>query len=169
MKTVLALMIGLGLALAANTAYATPAGIDPSVIINKAGDPTCDPTTTVCFSANSITDPLVITLDSQGLAPLEPFEYTGATTLNTLYVQLNGALPLEVFDCVSDIFTGCGSFNTGISNDDGLIFENGVLSANEEFTVQVSAPEPQSWILLALSMLGVFMLGMKYWEPSRSV
>jgi hypothetical protein len=166
MKTVYALVIGFALVLAASATYATPEGSDPSVIINKTTDPT------EIITANSVEDPLIINL-TDGLFPVTSFQYDGPTALSTLtelYVQLDGALPSEQFFCQSNIFTGpCGSFSTGVGDDVGLIFTGGVITSGEDLTVEVSAPEPQSWILLTLSMFALLMLGMKYWEPNRSV
>lgn len=169
MKVVSALIIGLGLLLTTNSAYASPDGTDPSVIINKtmnSGGPS-DPV----FETNSASDPLVITLTNGNSGPITfDFEPTGddPTTLSMLYVQLDNALPLEEFDCQSDIFTGqCESFNTGVSDAVGLIFTGGTITAGEEFYAQV--PEPQTWIMLVASMLGLLVFGMKYWEPNRSL
>ena len=159
------MIIGLGLVLCANVAYATPAGSDPSVIINKTTDPT------EIITANSATDPLVVDL-TDGVAPIASFEYVGPTALSTLdelFVQLDNALVGEQFFCQSDVFTGpCGSFSTGVGDDVGLIFTGGVISSGEDLTVQVTTPEPQAWIMLVASMLALLMLGMKYKEPNRS-
>lgn len=177
MRTACALVIGLGLALAASTAYAAP-DTDPSVIINK-GSGGSDPT----FETNSSTNPIVIDL-TDGLSTQVTFDFDpmgdDPTTLTELYVQLNGALTGETFFCAGDVFTGpCGSFTPDQNlipegeQADGLVFTQAnsseVITAGETITAEVSAPEPQSWILLALSMLALLLLGMKYWEPNRSL
>jgi hypothetical protein len=155
MKLRCLLLIAVALIIPAGFASATP--VDPSVIIN--GGPK-DATT---FSMNSVTDPLVITLNAEGLAAIESFEYTGAKTLTKLYVQLDGALPLEEFDCVSDIFTGCGGFNTGVSDDEGLIFEDGKLYHDELFTAEVAAaPEPGTVVLVLTGSLLLIGLGRRW-------
>lgn len=149
MKLRFALLVAAALIIPAGFANADPVGNDPSVIINHSS------TDATIFSKNSVTDPLVITLNSQGLAPVESFEYIGTKSLNKLYVQLDGALQLEQFDCVSNIFSGCGSFNTGNNNDVGLIFEDGTLSHDETFTVAVATPEPGT---IALVLTGGALL-----------
>lgn len=179
MKTLCAFTIGLGLALAASTAYATPDGTDPSVIINKtsasnSGGGGTDPT----FETNSATNPIVINL-VDGLADAQTYtfdpEETDPQNLDELFVQLNGALPGEVFFCGGDVFTGpCGTFTPDQNLDPegtqavGLVFTGGTITAQEQFTAEVTTPEPQSWIMLIASMLALLMLGMKYWEPNRS-
>lgn len=161
MKKIHGLIVGLGIVLAASATFASPAPVDPSVIINKTG-----PGDLVTFSSNSVTDPLVIDLVN-GLAPLQTFEYTGSGTLTVLYVALDNALPEEVFTCQSNIFTGCeGAFNAG-QNNVGLIFGPGSLTSAEYFTAEVSAPEPRSWMLLLCSMLGLLFVGRFCWEPNR--
>jgi hypothetical protein len=154
MKLRFLLFVALALMIPVGFASATP--VDPSVIIN--GGPH-DATT---FSMNSVTDPLVIMLNAQGLAPLESFEYTGTKTLTKLYVQLDGALPLEEFDCVSNIFKECGGFNTGVSDDEGLIFEDGTLTQDEQFTVEVATPEPATIVLLLTGGLLLIGFGRKW-------
>lgn len=150
MKLRYALLVALALVFSAQFAKATP--VDPSVIINRS------PLDATTFSMNSVTNPLLITLNSQGMAPLESFEYTGATTLTKLYVELDGALPLEQFDCISDIFTGCGSFSTGAGDEVGLVFEDGRLVPGELFSVQVAAlPEPATIVLLLTG--GALLIG----------
>lgn len=154
MKTLCALLLGIGFLFSAGSAIATPAPIDPSVIINRT------PHDAITFSTNSITNPLVIDLVN-GFSPAISFEYTGTNPLTKLFVQLDGAFPLETFFCQSDIFTGdCGSFNTGSSTEDGLIFQrkkgtNEEITTDEEFSVAVAAPEPGT-LLLVLSGLALF-------------
>lgn len=158
MKLRCALLGALALLIPAGLASASP--IDPSVIINHCV--VCDATT---FTMNSVTDPLVITLNSQGLAPSQTFEYTGTATLTKLYVELVGALAREEFDCQSNIFTGgCGSFSTGVGNDVGLIFEGGRLTHDEDFTAIVTpAPEPGTIVLLLTG--GALLIGLgRRWQ-----
>lgn len=156
MKLRCALLFALALLIPAGLASASP--VDPSVIINHCIF--CDAST---FATNSVTSPLVIMLNSQGLAPLQTFEYTGTATLKKLYVELVGALPLEQFDCLSDIFTGCGSFNTGVNNEVGLIFEDGTLSHDEVFTAEVGTPEPGTIVLLLTG--GALLIGLaRRWQ-----
>lgn len=181
MKALAALTIGLGLAVAAGAAYASP-DADPSVIINKtmnSGSGGSDPV----FSTNSSTDPIVVDL-TNGLSGQIQFDFeptvTDPQSLTSLYVQLNGALPGEVFFCAGDVFTGpCGSFVPVQSlipegeQADGLVFTQGnaneMITAGEEITVEVSAPEPQSWIMLVASLLVLLGLALKYREPHRLV
>ena len=110
---------------------------------------------------------------TDGLFPLELFEYTGSKTLTELFVQLNGVLPDEGYFCKSDIFTGaCGGF---LPNQDrypdslGLIFKGGTLTQGTEFTVQVVTPEPGTLILLLSGMLPLLFFGRKRWAVSRAV
>lgn len=171
MKAIYALVVGLALVLAANAAYASPDGTDPSVIINKtmnSGGPS-DP----LFETNSIQNPIIVTLDENGLSPIVTFTFdpgpNDPQTLSNLFVELENAQPFEVFTCESDIFSGpCDSFNPypPVTNAVGLEFTMGTVTAGESF--DVSTPEPESWIMLVASMLGLFLFGMKYWEPNRS-
>lgn len=153
-------LFALVLVIPAGFANATP--VDPSVIINRT------PLDATTFSVNSVTHPLVIMLNAQGMASLQSFEYTGTNPLTKLFVELDGALPLEQFDCISDIFTGCGSFNTGVSDEVGLIFKDGTLSHNEMFTVAVATPEPSTIILLLTGGLPLIGLGRRRWNAMRS-
>ena len=157
MKLRCALLVAAAFALFIPVGFASASPVDPSVIINHCL--LCDATT---FSMNSVNDPLVIMLNSEGLAPTETFEYTGAKTLTRLYVELVGALPLEQFDCVSDIFTGCGSFNTGVTNEVGLIFEDGKLTQDEFFTAAVGTPETGTIVLLLTGGALLIGLGRKW-------
>lgn len=143
------LLSALVLLVPAGLAHATPVG-DPSVVINRV------PVDATTFTMNSITDPLVIVLNGQGLSSIETFDYEGTAPLHELFVELEGALPLEQFNCVSDIFTACGSFNTGEANDIGLIFEDGTLSKGDTFTVEVAAPEPGTMVLFLIGALALF-------------
>lgn len=162
MKKIFVLIIGFGFALAASATFASSAPVDPSVIINSTLDPT------ESFTTNSATDPLVITLGPDGLAPLISVGYDGTSTLNELFVQLDGALVGEQFFCQSNIFTGqCGTFSTGVGDDVGLIFTGGTLTPGADMTVQVSAPEPRSWLLLMCSMVALLFVGRFCWEPNR--
>lgn len=149
MKLRYALLIAFALVFSAQFANATP--VDPSVIINRTS---LDATT---FSTNSVSNPLIITLNSQGFAPLQTFQYTGTTPLTQLFVELDGALPLEQFDCVSNIFTGCGTFNTGVGDEVGLIFKDGTLFPDDLFSAEVTAPEPATLLLLLTG--GAMLLG----------
>jgi hypothetical protein len=159
MKLRCALLVAFALALLIPVGFASASPVDPSVIINHCI--VCDATT---FSTNSVTHPLVIMLNSQGLAPLETFEYTGTAPLTKLYVELDGALPLEEFDCLSNIFTGCGSFSTGVGNEVGLIFEDGRITHDETFTAQVTPnPEPATIVLLLTG--GALLIGLgRRWQ-----
>lgn len=152
------LLFAIVLLIPAGLTYANP--VDPSVIINRGGDPTS-------FSTNSITDPLVIDLNSQGLAAPQSFQYTGTATLTELFVVLDEVIPGEQFFCQSDIFTGpCGSFipaagADGDKDELGLIFTLGTggtgLMQNDVFSVAVATPEPGTMILLltgALPLIG---------------
>lgn len=134
--------------------FASASSADPTVIVNRCND--CD---AVMFSSNSALDPLVVTLNSQGLFPSETFEYTGTKTLTELFVELVGATTGEQFFCKSDIFTGpCGSFVTGLSDADGLIFTGGSLTHDELFTLEVATPEPGTIVLLLTG--GVLLIGL---------
>jgi hypothetical protein len=160
-RKIYSVVVGVALVLVANVAFADS---DPSVIINKTTDPS------MIITANSPSDPLVLDLVN-GVSPTISFEYVGPTatsTLTELFVQLDNAQPLEEFSCQSDIFTGaCGSFNTGISNDVGLIFTGGTITSGEDFYAQV--PEPRSWILLLCSMLALVALGICYCREQNRV
>jgi hypothetical protein len=154
------LLFALALTIPAGFVHANP--VDPSVIINKTSS---DATT---FSMNSVNDPLVIMLNSQGLASLQSFEYIGTAPLTKLFVELDGTLPLEQFDCVSNIFTECGSFSTGVGDEVGLIFEDGTLSQNEMFTVEVATPEPGTMVLLLTGALPLIGFGRRRWSAMRN-
>lgn len=158
MRKIYAVVVSLASLLLANVAFANS---DPSVIINTTTDPT------MIITANSASDPLVLNLVN-GVSPAISFEYVGPTatsTLTELFVQLDNAQPLEQFFCQSNIFTGsCGSFNTGISDDVGLIFTGGTITSGEDFYAQV--PEPGSWILLLCSLLALMALGICYREQN---
>ena len=159
------LLFALVLLIPVGLTYANP--VDPSVIINRAGG---DLKT---FSMNSAADPLVIDLNSQGLAPLQDFQYTGTATLTELFVVLDEVIPGETFFCQSDIFTGpCGSFipvpGAGADGDHdelGFIFTLGPgdtgLMQDDIFSVQVAAPtpEPGTIILLLTGALPLFGFG----------
>ncbi len=151
MKLRYALLIALACLFAAPFAQASP--VDPSVIVNKKGGDA------ITFSKNSITDPLVITLNAQGLLPLEYIDYTGPTRQN-LYIALAGSLPFETFTCgPSNIFTGCdlvSTVGTAFSDDVELKFL-GTLTAGT-YGIQVSsAPEPATILLLLTG--GAMLIG----------
>lgn len=168
MKALYALIVACGLLLSANAALGSPASSDPSVIINKACSG-CDPTT---FSTNSLLDPLTIELVN-GLFPPQMFEYTGTTTLFNFYVLLDDALPGESFTCESDIFTGPCSVIPPTGNFLGydlVIFTSSSgdtgLTAGENITAGVSAPEPSLLLQLLLGLL--FVVSLRWWAiPKR--
>ncbi len=150
MKLRYALLIALACLVAAPFAQASP--VDPSIILNKKGG---DATV---FSKNSVTDPLVITLNSQGLLPTEYLDYTGPTQQN-LYIALAGSLPFEQFDCVSNIFTGfdaVSTVGTPFSDDVELEFL-GTLQAGTYSIEIASTPEPATIFLLLTG--GAMLIG----------
>jgi len=147
------LLIAIALIVPAGVANATPTG-DPSVIINRVstGD-------AITFSSNSLTNPLVITLNSHGLLPTEDLDYTGSAQ-NNFFIALAGSLPFEQFSCQSNVFTGCdfiSTVNTQFSNDVELEFL-GPLNPGM-FTIEVtSTPEPGTIVLLLTG--GVLLIGL---------
>jgi hypothetical protein len=151
MKKLAALAFLLGLAFSTNAALGDPLPVDPTVIINKTHDPT------EMFSTNSEADPLVITLNSQGVFPPVSFEYTGKTDLAELWIELDGPFLGEVFACHSNIFLVCDPYYAG-SDSQGLFLKDGVITPQEDLTVQVATPEPTTLTLLLVS--GVFLIGL---------
>lgn len=154
MKLRYLLLIAIVLVVPAQFASASP--VDPTVIINRVsiGD-------AITFSSNSITNPLVIMLNSQGLLPSTDLDYTGPAQQN-LFIALAGSLPFEAFDCgKSNVFTGGCKFistvGTTFSNDVEIEFL-GPLEPGF-FTIEVDAtPEPGTIVLLLTG--GVLLIGL---------
>lgn len=145
-------------ALIVPTQFASASPVDPTIIVNKliGGD-------AITFSMNSISDPLVIALNSQGLLPTVDLDYTGPAQQN-LFIALSGSLPFEAFDCgPSNVFSGCkfiSTVNTQFSNDVEIELL-GPLTPGF-FSVEVTAtPEPGTIILLATGGLLLIGLGRK--------
>ncbi|HEV2420280.1 MAG TPA: PEP-CTERM sorting domain-containing protein [Candidatus Acidoferrales bacterium] len=153
MKLRYLLLVAFALIVPAQFANASP--VDPTIIVNRlvGGD-------ALTFSSNSITNPLVITLNSQGLLPTEDLDYTGPATTN-LFIALADSLPFEAFDCgPSNIFTGCkfiSTVGTPFSND----VEIELLGPLDPgyFSIEVTAtPEPGTIVLLLTG--GVLLVGL---------
>lgn len=150
----------IALLLSASAALASP--IDPTVVINRAKDPSQS------FSKNSEAHPLVVTLQN-GLLPIMSFDYTGEKTLTKLFIQLDGALQGEEFFCQSNIFKGpCGSFSTGNAADVGLIFTKGKLLGGQGITMAVVTPEPGTLILLLTGAFPLIGFARRRWRAARS-
>ncbi|HKF52854.1 MAG TPA: PEP-CTERM sorting domain-containing protein [Candidatus Acidoferrales bacterium] len=147
------LLVAFALVVPAQFASASP--VDPTVIINKilGGD-------AITFSTNSVTNPLVITLNSQGLLPQEDLDYTGTKTLTNFSIALADSLPFEEFDCQSNVFTGCkfvSTVGTPFSNDVEIEFL-GPLTPGL-FSIEVTpTPEPGTIVLLLTG--GVLLAGL---------
>lgn len=172
MKTLYALIIGLGLIFSANVARADASPVDPTVIINGV-DPSCSTSGVTCFATNSISNPIVMGLDSNGLLAPITFVYNGNSTLTELFVAFSDSLPFESFTCASNIFTSCGfvsTVGTPLSNDVELFFKGGELTSGEGFSVQVSpTPEPSAALLLLTGMLPIMIFGRNRWAANHSV
>ena len=161
MKLRYLLLIAIALVIPAQFASATP--VDPTIIVNKlvGGD-------AITFSSNGSgapgqADPLVITLNSQGLLPTEDLDYTGPAQQN-LYIALADSHPFEAFDCgPSNVFTGCkflSTVGTAFSNDVEIELL-GPLTPGF-FSIEVTAtPEPGTIVLLATGGLLLIGLGRK--------
>jgi hypothetical protein len=153
MKLRCALVIAAALLIPAGFASASP--IDPSVIINH-----CLACDAITFSSNSITNPLVITLNSQGLLPTEEFDYTGPATTD-LFVALADSLPYEDFNCpATDAFRGCDIVSTVGTpfSDDVELKLLGPLDPGM-YTIEVTAtPEPSTMLLLLTG--GALLIGL---------
>ncbi|MHB8755135.1 MAG: PEP-CTERM sorting domain-containing protein [Candidatus Acidiferrales bacterium] len=171
MKTLYALMLGLGLIFSASGARADAAPVDPTVIINGL-DPSCTTSGVTCFSSNSVSNPVAMALDPNGLLSPTIFVYNGTSNLDELFVIFSNPMPFEDFTCQSDIFSSCGfvsTVGTSLSDDVELFFKGGVLTPGEGFTVQVTpTPEPSALILLLTGMLPIMIFGGKRWAANHS-
>lgn len=161
MKLRYLLLFALALIVPIGHANASP--VDPSVIITKCKTTSgCD---AITFSMNSVTDPLVITLNSQGLLPTEVLDYTGPTKTD-LYIALADSLPYEDFDCpITNAFRGCDTVSTvgtPFSDDVELKLLGPLLPGL--YTIEVTAtPEPSAMLLLLTG--GALLIGLgRRWQ-----
>jgi hypothetical protein len=174
-------------ALVALTAAAANAGSvldDPKLTINKPGGgfksqsfgahplTTCAPGET-CFSMNSVSHPLIINGGNLGMFN---YEYIGAATLHTLWVEVNPApCPDNPNDCYQG---GSGSVFADVvpvfttSGFPFFKFFDGSLTAGEEFVVDVTpitttTPEPGT-VIMFLSLIPAIGFGMKRWNARQT-
>jgi hypothetical protein len=146
-KILKAILLVAIIGLTGSAALADSGPQDPTVIVNRKGDPLCnaDGSTPpgvdyVCFTTNSAQDPLVIATGTS-------VNYVLASgSLSTLWVEVDPTDPNEVYSCASDIFAYCGA--VGSANQGGAEFKyyGGTLDANTE--IYASAPEPAALVLL---------------------
>lgn len=153
----LALVAVLGCS--ASVALADDGGLpDPSVTVNKKGDPLCnaDGSTPAnvdytCFTTNSDMDPLIIPGDTD-------VNYVLASgSLSQLFVEVIPADPTQGYTCLpGDIFAKCQGAAAPPSNQYTSEWEffDGTLTANTE--INVSAPEPKGLLMLVAGLLPLF-------------
>ena len=153
--------------------------LDPTVVINKTGDPTCTidsgDSGLNCFSSIAGIGAFEIDLVN-GLLPAVQYTYAGplfsmdTTPLNTLFVILDGVNPSEQYTCASD-FSTCSlvassslpfwlrSLEDG-SNFDVFEFTNftSSFSTGAGFDVSVTTSEPGTMLLFLTGLvpLGLF-------------
>ncbi|MGD0402574.1 MAG: hypothetical protein ABSB66_05195 [Candidatus Acidiferrales bacterium] len=155
-------------AVSAGIAWADGSSLpDPKVEITAPEDePVCSPgeNSAFCFSGDTIT--IDGTIDSSAV-----FTYDGATTLETLFIDVTPTIPHDFYSCNIVAITNA-AFNSGpcLTSSDStpteLIFAatcNGVgcdgLSSFEGVGADVDMPEPAEADLLLFGVGGVFLLG----------
>jgi hypothetical protein len=190
LKTVSRLLVLAGcVAAIAMVAQADSNSSDPTVKITIPADPSCSDPNTVCFSANSTTDPVLIA----GSLTL-PFDITttfiyacgsddepacsSLPTLDTLYLAIDPTIPGAIYNCILSstaleaAFNACNGVGVFI-NDEGssdLLLAltctptptspcTGMLPG-EAGTAEVS-PEPSDLALLGIGICFLGLFGIK--------
>jgi hypothetical protein len=160
----LALVAVLGCS--ASVALADGGGItDPTVTVNKKGDPSCPASAGadyVCFSANTQQDPLTVPTGTgvnyvwSGLGGVLGVNEDSNGALDELWVEVLPTAPGEVYSCIhGDIFGACaGPVGSADAGGAEFVFYNGELFAGTE--VSVTAPEPKSLLMLMAGLLPLF-------------
>jgi len=149
--------------------------VDPRVIVNGAGDPSCAPNTDTADGCYSGKNPLTLAFQSPMTAS---FVYDGSSPLTKLILDFTSVPTGTFFQCASDIFSNCGFKTTLIagevefdffgdspgvpgfchSNNDPTSTCVNELVANDGFGVTVQpvvgdAPEPASMFLFGTGLI----------------
>jgi hypothetical protein len=190
-KLVVSFLLALGLLIPVGLAKADSTPVDPTVVINKTGDPICTDASTDsglnCF--NSIAGIGAFEVDLvNGLLPAVQFTYAGplfsfdTTPLNTLFVVLDGIVPGEQYTCSSDLFSNCSlvaSFNlpswcAGLEDGSNFdVFEfTGLIglfpTGSGLYASVVPTPEPGTVFLILLGLVPLFFSGRRKLSLARS-
>jgi hypothetical protein len=140
--------------------------LDPHIIMNGGGDPTCDPSTEICITdANaSQDDPVVLSFFNSS----KTFVYTGSGDIADLFLLLEGgAVRPGIYDCSGNVFT---SDCEGVFEDQTIqnefpnsleLFATVALTSGESGTITIT-PEPSTLALLGLGAVALIGFRKKF-------